>query len=58
MKYFNNVKNLQELKKQYRSLAMELHPDRGGDEEQFKALVNEYEELLKILAKEKNTDEE
>ena len=58
MKYFNNVKNLQELKKQYRALAMKLHPDKGGDEEQFKALVNEYEQLLRILAKENNKDEE
>ena len=58
MKYLKGINNLKELKKQYRALAMELHPDRGGDEEQFKALVNEYEELLKILAKEKNTDEE
>ena len=59
MKYFNNVKNLQELKKQYRTLAMKLHPDKeGGDAEEFKILVNEYEILTKKLAKENNKNEE
>ena len=58
MKYLKGINNLKELKKQYRALAMELHPDRGGDAEEFKALVNEYEQLLRILAKENNKDEE
>ena len=31
MKYFTNCKNLDELKKEYRRLAMIHHPDRGGD---------------------------
>ena len=31
MKYFTNVKTLDELKKEYRRLLMLHHPDRGGD---------------------------
>lgn len=33
MKYFINVTTLDELKKQYRRLAMIHHPDVGGDVE-------------------------
>lgn len=29
--YFDNVKNLKELKERYRKLAMENHPDKGGE---------------------------
>ena len=31
MKYFTQCKNLEELKKEFRRLAMIHHPDRGGD---------------------------
>lgn len=34
-----------ELKKRYRKLAHQYHPDRGGDHETFVAIVNEYEYL-------------
>jgi curved DNA-binding protein CbpA len=45
MTYFNNIENLETLKKEFRQLAFEMHPDKGGNEEHFKAMLNEYENL-------------
>lgn len=52
--YFNNVKTLDELRKQYRDLLKKYHPDNGGSEEETKAINVEYERLFKIL-KDKHT---
>ncbi len=38
--------NLAQLKKAYRSKALQLHPDRGGDQQQFIALRQAYQQLL------------
>lgn len=46
MKYFKNLETMEEVKKQYRKLAMKFHPDRGGNEEIFKEINNEYEEAI------------
>lgn len=40
--YFDNVKNLKELKERYRKLAMDNHPDKGGDLETMKRINCEY----------------
>lgn len=48
MKYFENLSTMEIVKKQYRKLAMKYHPDRGGSEEIFKEINNEYEEALNI----------
>lgn len=42
MKYFNNPQTLEELKKQYRKLAMQHHPDvNHGREEECTAIMKE-----------------
>jgi hypothetical protein len=38
------------LKNEYRRLAQKLHPDKGGNAEEFKAMMNEYEYILSNLA--------
>jgi molecular chaperone DnaJ len=38
----------EEIKSQFRKLAKEQHPDAGGNEEQFKELVEAYEALMKV----------
>ena len=43
------IKDLDQLKKEYFKLAKTYHPDAGGTKEQFQALQNEYEKLLKNL---------
>ena len=48
MKYFTNIPaTVEELKKQFRALCIKLHPDKGGNAEEFKAMLNEYETILK-----------
>ena len=46
MKYLNNIKTLEDLKKAYRGWAMKLHPDLGGIDEEMKILNAEYEALF------------
>lgn len=47
MKYFNNITTPEELKKQFHSYCLTMHPDKGGDPEEFKAMLAEYEEAAK-----------
>lgn len=42
MKYFANVKSFSELKKTYRELVLQLHPDKGGDVKEMQALNEEF----------------
>lgn len=42
MKYFNTCKTIEDVKKLFKELAKRLHPDCGGDAEEFKAMMNEY----------------
>ena len=49
-KFFNPIpETLEELKSQYRQLAMAHHPDRGGDTETMKAINAEYDTLFPLL---------
>ena len=47
MKYFENITTAEELKKQFRTYCVTMHPDKGGDPEEFKAMLAEYEEAAK-----------
>ena len=54
MKYFTNCKTIEEAKKLYRRLAMENHPDRGGDLDTMKAINAEYDEFFNTFKAQHN----
>ena len=56
MKYFANIKTLDELKAQYRRLAMQYHPDRGGSTEIMQQINSEYERLHERLKAQHNAE--
>lgn len=47
MKYFNNISTAEELKKQFRAYCVSMHPDKGGDPEEFKKMMAEYNGIIK-----------
>jgi len=49
MKYFNNVRTLDELRKIFKGLLILNHPDNGGNEDIMKAINAEYDEVFKAL---------
>ena len=51
MKYFTNCETLEELRKEYKRLVKENHPDNGGSEEAIKVINVEYEISFHILEK-------
>lgn len=52
--FFTTVKTLEELKKQYRRLAMKYHPDCGGDTATMQAINAEHDALFEMLKKQHN----
>lgn len=50
--YFNlsEIKTVEELKKVYRALCLEMHPDKGGNTEDFQEMQNQYEDAAAILS--------
>ena len=48
MAYFKNISSYENLKSQYRTLALANHPDAGGDVEIMKAINSEYDKLFPI----------
>ena len=51
MTYFKNIKTLEELRKEYKRLVKENHPDNGGSEDAIKVINVEYEISFHILEK-------
>jgi len=49
MKYFENCKNIEELKKMYKELARNNHPDLGGDLETMQQINNEYDKAIEYF---------
>lgn len=58
MKYFNNITTAEEIKKQFRAYCVSMHPDKGGDPEEFKAMMAEYNDILKNFEQAKKRAEE
>lgn len=47
--YFDGIRTLDELKRAYHRLAMENHPDRGGDAEVMKEVNAEYDRAFEHI---------
>ena len=46
-KYFTNITTAEEIKKQFRAYCVSMHPDKGGDPEEFKVMMAEYNGIIK-----------
>lgn len=59
MKWFKGVKNLEELRKKYRELLKQYHPDNmNGSDEITKEINIEYDRLFASFSEEKDTDKQ
>ena len=58
MKYFNNITTAEELKKQFRTYCVTMHPDKGGDPEEFKNMVAEYNNITRNFERAKERAQE
>ena len=56
MKYFKNINNLEQAKLHYRTLAKQLHPDKGGSIIDFQLMQKEYKAVLLQLQNRKDVE--
>jgi len=54
MRYFKDIKTVEQLKKTYRRLARKFHPDMGGTTEDMQEINKEYEQLFKTVKNSKD----
>lgn len=50
MKWFNDVRTVEELRKQYRELLKQYHPDNGGNVSVMQEINVEYDRLFDTLS--------
>ena len=50
MKWFKGVKTIEELRKLYRELLKEHHPDNGGNVSDMQEINSEYDVLFKRIS--------
>lgn len=50
--YFDKCETLEECKALYKELAKKMHPDMGGDADEFKAMFDEYSETIADISAE------
>lgn len=58
MKWFAKVGTIEELRKKYRELLKQHHPDNGGSVELMQEINAEYDRLFAVLSKENKSEEE
>ena len=56
MSIFKDCKTLDEAKTIFRAAALSAHPDHGGTEENFKALMMDYENYINNFMEQKIND--
>jgi len=49
MRYFKDCKTAEDVKTRFKELAKKLHPDCGGNAEEFKKMIQEYETAFEKL---------
>ena len=57
-KWFAGIETVEELRKRYRELLKQYHPDNGGNEETMKEINAEYDRLFAQMSHESKSDRE
>lgn len=51
MNYFENISTIEELRKRYRELLKQHHPDNGGDVSVMQEINSQYDALFDVLSR-------